>query len=310
MAIIEKPISVKTYYSVIKEDAKNEIEDCNSQIQKLESESKVKRDKVIESNQIYRDNKIYLEEYEDFIKSDYNDGKFLNMAKRLYYNRSGEYEFVQEYYYLYDYALTLKNIKDLKNKIARLEKIANISYKDFNTTVVEFYKGVQKELIKNGKAYAFEGKLGWTCINRAKVIKRGAKKRLNYVATKQNKERLLAEGKKLFNKEEADWCKANNIEYDGVDYRVYLDEEYLYEMPLLGCKLTNGKLYKLELTDYRGTSVRGKSNEDLRNEYKTVDNILKLDLDTKTKLKICLQIDKILYYNFIRDESEKSYAYR
>lgn len=309
MAIVEKPVSTRKYYKEIREDIKTEIESYTSQIRELEIELKVKRDKVIENNQIYRDNKIYLENYEDFIKNDYINGRLLGVAKSLYYNRSGEYEFVPEFYYLYDYALTVKNIRELKNKVEKLEKVYNVTLKEFNDTVVTFYKGVQKELIKNGHGYVFEGRLGWVAINRVKVIVK-RRRRLDYKATKENKAKLLAEGKKLFNLEEANWCKANNIEYDGVDYRVFLNDDYLYEIPLLDCRITNGSLYKLELTDYRGLSVRGKTNEDLIEEYKTVDNILKLDLDTKTKLRICLKIDKLLYYNFIRNESEESYAYK
>ena len=110
-----------------------------------------------------------------------------------------------------------------------------------------------------------------------------------------------------YNKEEAEWCKRNNIEYDGVEFRVFKDNEYCYEFPLINCRIPNGRKYKLTVTDYRATSVRGKTNEQLIEEYKRDKNkICELPVDVKTKLSMCNEVDKTLYLNFIRNENQKS----
>ena len=94
----------------------------------------------------------------------------------------------------------------------------------------------------------------------------------------------------------------NNIEYNGVDGRVYSNHEYVYEIPLINCRLPNGRSFKLEPTDYRAYKVRGKTNQDLIEECnRDVDKICELPVDIKTKLTMSVEVDKMLYLNFIRN---------
>ena len=52
--------------------------------------------------------------------------------------------------------------------------------------------------------------------------------------------KTFAAGKKIYNKEEADWCARNGIEYKAEDKRVFRKDEYCYEIPLIHCRITNG----------------------------------------------------------------------
>ena len=61
---------------------------------------------------------------------------------------------------------------------------------------------------------------------------------IDFAATNKKKKELIAKGLKPYNEKEAKWCKDNHIPYDGVDYKVYKNDECWYEYCLLGCRLT------------------------------------------------------------------------
>ena len=59
-------------------------------------------------------------------------------------------------------------------------------------------------------------------------------------------------------------------------------------------------------SNYYGRSVRGKSNQQLIEECNyDKEKICELDLDVRAKLDLCLELDKILYTKFIRNENQK-----
>ena len=60
-------------------------------------------------------------------------------------------------------------------------------------------------------------------------------------------------------------------------------------------------------SDFRGAALRGKSNKDLAIESgNDIKKVCDLPLDYRTKLSICLDIDKLLYTNFVRNETQKA----
>ena len=85
-----------------------------------------------------------------------------------------------------------------------------------------------------------------------------------------------------------------------------MKNEYCYQIPLIGCKLPNGSKYKLHISDYRATSIRSKTNEDLIKEANgDLNKILEYPADLRLKLNLCNKIDKMLYLNFIRNENQE-----
>lgn len=188
------------------------------------------------------------------------------------------------------------------------EKCIKVSYKQYRCFLQEFTNKIVRELIINGKGYVFSNYIGWIVINRVKVNKRG-RKMLDFAKTKANKRKLIAEGKHIYNTEEAKWCKENNLEYKGIDYRVYRNDEYMYEIPLLDCKCKSGTQLEFTPSDYRGKGTRDKTNEELVQESDgNKEWICNLICDIKTKLTLCNQVDKMNYLNYIRDENQASSA--
>ena len=62
--------------------------------------------------------------------------------------------------------------------------------------------------------------------------------------------------------------------------------------------------------DYRAVELRGKSNKQRIEECdNNPEKICELPIDMKSKIHMCVEVDKMLYTNFIRNEGQTSYKY-
>jgi hypothetical protein len=151
----------------------------------------------------------------------------------------------------------------------------------------------------------FEDNIGWLCINRCKVVQ-GNRKLLDFQATKRNKEKLLAEGKRLWNKTEYEYAKSLGLDYDGVDYRKYVEAEYCYEFALLDTKLKLDDKIRFEPCARR-SHIEGRTDEQVIADCDNdLNKICELQIDVKRKLNLCIKTNDLLYLNFIRNESQQS----
>ena len=305
MAIKETPITWRAYYKNMihsytqkKEEALEILKDLNETVTSLHAS-------ILKNKDTYKKEfQINLDDYEEFVNNEYKDGIFIKLAKGAFLNRKNNYLLVADLYDLFNLARKQKDVYDILKDIELYDNMINIEMYDYRDILKLFYEEVHRQMILNGKGYAFEGDLGWICINRCVLEK--VRPHLDYAATRKKKEELIAQGKRPYKKEEADWCNKNHIPYDGVPYRVFQKVEAVYEIPLIHCKLPDGRKFKLDISDYRGTEVRGKTNQDLINEANgDLEYICKLPVCLRTKLNLCLQIDKTLYTNFIRNENQE-----
>lgn len=306
MAIKEIPTNFRVYYKSMKETIRPKYEKAVDTYEKGLVEEKSFYDDIKLREQIYIEKyKFNLSSYKEFVDNTYINGEFLDAAKSLFLNKKKNYLATNPAYNVYKLARKQKELYELKHQIDIWEKMLDVTLDEYQKILQIFYNEVHKNLIINGYGYVFENPIGWTCINRCKIVE-GRRKHLDYNATKINKEKLLAEGKRLWNKEEAEYAASIGADYNGVDYRVYLKGEVCYEMPLIGCRLNTGEKYKLTPTFAR-RHIKGKTNEQLINECdKDLNNICELPIDIKLKLKLCLETDNILYLNFIRNEAQQS----
>lgn len=303
--IKETPTNFRVYYTCMRDAYTQKKEEATAILEDL---CKQRDDLYIDVKSEYnlkgKDYGITLEKYKEFVENRYITGELFRVAKGYLINKEGNYEIIGSRFNLYKLAEIQKEIYKLEQDIIFSNKMLNITLKEYTNILKMYYNEVHKKMIIDGYGYAIGGRIGWTCFNRCHIVK--AKPHIDYAATKKNKERLLAEGKRLYDKEEAEWCRKNGIEYDGVDGRVYRNPEYVYEMPLINCTLPDGSKMKLTTSNYYGRSVRGKSNQQLIEECNYDKNkICELDLDVRAKLDLCLEIDKILYTKFIRNENQK-----
>lgn len=314
MAIKETPTNYRIYYKSMK-DAITPL--YNDTVEKLNTNNlKLKEyyNLIFTSlDSIKKEYKIDLTKYEEFNNKEYKTGKLLKTSIGLLFSKKhkdGENpEARGSLVFLYNYAkLQKENSVILKNNIL-YAKLLNLNIKEYNAILRTYYTEVHKQLILNGYGYAFSNNIGWICINRCKNF--NSKPCLDFAATKKREKELKASGKRIYNKKEAEWCERNNIEYKAEDKRVFRNAEYFYEIPLIGCGLTNGVDIKLEISDYRHRSIRGKTNKDLINECNNdINKICDIPIDLKSKLSMCIEADFTLYNKFIRNDTQKSINFR
>ena len=305
MAIKETPANFRVYYKLFITDNKQKIEDTIKLKETLEEAVKEKHSNVSSWKEVYEKQfNVKLDNYIEFKKNKYSIGKFYKVAKGLLINKQNDYELVSDLFNLFDLADTQKQIHDCETKIVFYTKCSNLTLKEYTEILRTYYTEVHKKLILDGYGYSFSNGIGWICVNRCVFNKR--KPMLDYAATKKREKELIAQGKHIYNKEEADWCARNGIEYKAEDKRVFVCNEYCYQIPLISSKLPNGDSLKLEVTDYRHNSIRGKTNDELIEMCKgDIKKICELPLDLKTKVTLCDKADKILYTKFIRNENQK-----
>lgn len=305
MAIKEVPTNFRVYYTCMRESVTEQRLKALDIRSDLENTVVILKDDIAAKAFVYKNTfGIDVINSEEFKQNKYIDGHLYKLARGLFINKKDNYTIVSDLFDLYNYAKKQKEIHSLDVEINHYDKLLSLSIKEYSNILNVFYSEVHRQMILNGYGYSFEGSLGWICINRCHKVK--SKPTIDFAATKKRKKELLDQGKKLYNKEEAEWCKSHGIEYDGVDGRVYLNNEYCYEVPLIDCHIPHGNKFKLTITDNRGRAIRGKTNDDLLKETNyDKEAICALPVDLKTKLTLCNIADKMLYTNFIRNENQK-----
>ena len=303
--IKETPTNFRVYYTSMKDAYTQKKEEASAILVDLNNSLKDLYNIVsTDFNNNKKDFPINLEDYPEYINNKYIDNTFLRVAKGILINHKGNYEAVGRNFDIYKLAKLQKDIFTIKKDIAFYDKILDISIKEYQNLLKLYYTTVQKKLILDGYGYVFDGRIGWICINRCHI--KSVRPHIDYKATNERKRQLLKEGKRIYNKEEAEWCEQNGVEYKAEDVRVFQKLEYVYEIPLIGCKTKGGDKVKFETSDYRGRSIRGKKNDDLLKESGGDKNkILDIDVDIRTKLYLCIESDKLLYAKFIRNESQE-----
>ncbi|MBO7693002.1 MAG: hypothetical protein J6Y28_09760 [Acholeplasmatales bacterium] len=305
MALKETPIGYRVYYKKLREDYTQRKEEALSVLDDLKLSVNALHEDIKSNAERYKNEfNINLFDYKEFVENTYIDGLFIRLAKGAFINRKGNHVLVADLFDLYNLAKKQKQIYDLNEDIRLYDKILLLTIKQYHTILLTFYNEVHKKMIIKGYGYVFEGDLGWTCINRCRLNK--VKRHIDFAATRKKKEDIIARGGKPYNKEEAEWCEKNGLPYDGEPYTVLQHIESCYEVPLIDCKLPNGRKFKFEAADTRGLEGRGKTNEELREIAKDdLEAICNMQIGLKTKISLCNNIDKTLYTNFIRNENQE-----
>ena len=309
MAIKEIPINAKVYYKLFVRNNKQKLEDSLKLLEELEEDIEVRRKNILSWIDVYiNEFNFNPNQYIEFENNEYTTGRFYKAAKGLLINKQNDYELVGDLFNLYEFASKQKEIYDLKQDIVLFKKCIALSLKEYTEILRVYYTEVHKHLVLEGEGYAFSGELGWICVNRCIIDKKHPI--LDYSATKKREKELIEKGERIYNKEEADWCLRNGIEYKAKDKRVFICNEYCYQIPLIDCKLPNARSLEFKVSDYRHRSCRGKTNDELIELCnRDIKKICELPVDLKTKVTLCDKVNKILYTKFIRNENQKPFTF-
>lgn len=308
MAIKDTPVGVRHYCRFMRDAFGKKRKEALAKLNELNKKIKVGHDEIKSNLEVYKNTcDVNLLDYDEFVNNKYADGKFFKLAKGMYMNRSNNYELVSDLFDVYNLASQQKQISELEKEVALYDKCLALKVNDYCRILRTFYNEVHKQMLINGYGYAYTGRIGWVCINRVAIVGK-SKPLLDWVATRKREAELKAQGKRIYNKEEAEWCAKNGIEYKAEDKRVFTHPECYYEICLINCKLPNGTKFVPDFLDYRGAELRGKTNQDLIDYcHNNLEEIVKLPLDLRTKVALCNKVDPILYTKFIRNEKQISY---
>lgn len=309
MAIKEIPINAKGYYKLFIKNNKQKLEDSLKLLEELEEDIEIRHKNILSWIDVYiNEFNFDPNQYIEFKNNEYTIGRFYRAAKGLLINKQNDYELVGDLFTLYELASKQKEIYDLKQDIVLFKKCIALSLKEYTEILRVYYTEVHKHLVLEGEGYAFSGELGWICVNRCIIDKKHPM--LDYSATKKREKELIEKGERIYNKEEADWCLRNGIEYKAKDKRVFICNEYCYQIPLIDCKLPNARSLEFKVSDYRHRSCRGKTNDELIELCnRDIKKICELSVDLKTKVTLCDKANKILYTKFIRNENQKPFTF-
>jgi hypothetical protein len=128
---------------------------------------------------------------------------------------------------------------------------------------------------------------------------------VDHNATNIRKRQLLAEGRKLWDKDEAQWYHNRGIPYDGVDYRVFKEMTHYYEFCFVRSSIFSFNHQELDISDVISNKLRGNTYETFAEMCKSLDEIYNLQVDIKFKLHIMLTKYPGKYTNFIRNATQR-----
>ena len=136
------------------------------------------------------------------------------------------------------------------------------------------------------------------------------KQKIDFAATNKRKKELLEKGIKLYDEKEADWYRARNIPYDGVDYRVYIDKKFFYDINFVNSSIFGKKELDYQRTEYVHAKFRGLSYQEIADKYcNDIDDIVNLNVDIKYKLNIYLYKYPEKHNNFVRNDEQSNLNY-
>lgn len=200
-----------------------------------------------------------------------------------------------------------KKIEEYTEMINIASHRSKITYRQYESYIMKYYNGVHRQIL-TGKGYKFNAGIGTLLINRWPV---NIKKRyIDYQATRKNKEKLIAMGKKLYNEVDAKWHAKMGIPYDGVDYRVFRNVTHDFEIDIFGSKIFTNKNHNFRFTQYVNIKFKGMSYIEMANICNNIDEIVEFPVDIKYKVNMLLHKYPENYINFIRNENEDRRQFR
>lgn len=300
-------IKLKEYYTEYIAKAKTDIYLYNQKLKELE-ETKVSLESYFENNKqaISKVGDDYNIQF-DYVHMDLKDlnNLYHNKLTKLLVNVKNP-EDSQNLIQISRYCRCIDNISQYKSRIDKANKRSDVSYSKYRQLVELYYNRVQRCLLE-GFGYKFQHGLGILSINRWKS--RNTHSRVNFNETRKAKLKLIEEGKKPWNDEEAKLYEAQGIPYDGVKYTVHDDNKIYYQLELQNSNVfsdKNLKYYKEKNT----TIYRGMSYEDIANTCKSDEDVYNLKVDLMTKVQISLIRHPENFLKFVRNAEQDRYKYR
>lgn len=302
-------IKIKEYYLRYIFNAERDIKKYENDLIEIKEAKEVLYKTINENyNKICNIFNINLKDYDlEWIEKKYNYSETL-YKQILKLIKVVEDENRAILFQLLKYCYRLKDENTTNKLIYVAGRRKELSFKDYKEFVNKYYLAVHKAILE-GYGYKFGGGIGTLIINYYK-IDNPVKPKIDYAETNKRKKEIIARGLKPYDEKEADWYKARNIPYDGVEYRVYLTKKFVYDITFIDSKIFHKKELDYQRTEYVHAKLRGLSYQEMADKYcETFDDIINLNVDIKYKLNIFLYKWPEKYLNFVRNAEQSKYKY-
>lgn len=302
-------IKLKDYYLRYIYNAKNDVEEYQKS---LNSIIKTKQDikDIINENKfiLYDKYDINLEDYDiewNLMKYNKNEDLYKLIIKFIKtISDTDRFIFIQ----IIKYCVKLKEEYNTNNLIKIAKCRENLTLKEYKNYINKYYLNVHKQVLE-GFAYKFTNGIGTFLITYYKIDNK-TKPKIDFAATNKRKKELLEKGYKLYDEKEADWYKARNIPYNAVDYRVYIDKKFFYDINFINSKIFHKGELDYQRTEYVHAKFRGLSYQEIADQNcNNFEDIINLNVDIKYKLNILLYKYPEKHNNFIRNDEQSKYKY-
>lgn len=287
-------VRINEYYLTFISNAKKDIIKYQNKLNEQES-YKTQRFNLITT---------YKNEYENLFKINIDDEQeAVERAERLI---PTEIDTHRRYLLslIVQYGTILKKINEYHTMLRLAFTRKELPFKKYSELVNKYYCKVHK-FVLNGFGYKYDYGIGILCIWRVRVdSNKRNRKRIDFKATNARKRELLALGKKLYDKDEAEICAKKGIPYDGVDYRIYLNRTHIYLIDIFYSKLFTHRKHIFKHTEYINSKVKGMSYTEMADACNNIDEISNFPVDLRYKLNMTLHKDPSKYICYIRNDDE------
>lgn len=309
---MKQDIVLATYYSVFKEQCSARKAKETEKLNKYIKDIKDREDEVfIDGIDLERWLGIELE-YKIYDDTNYDYGNLIDIARKEYAITNPNLKIKRNALFnLINLCISILRVRKSKQILSKIDTELSMPYKEWLTYVTRYYMQVQNEII-DGRAYSYGKSMGYISIYRVKNDSgRSYIKRIDYLATKERKAELIEQGVKIYDKDEETIYKEKGLVYDGVDYRVYLNEDYFYDLVLSGSKYPNSNKMKFNNIKFIGVPIR-EAKLDMKQiaEKYTIEEIKELPIDLMYKARAIVLKESHLGLKYIRNNEQRIYNYR
>lgn len=302
-------IKIKDYYLRYVYNAKDDVIYYNNLLEEINNTKDNLYNKIKENIELLIDKfDINLNCFEqEWIDKKYNKEELLQkQIIKLIKNINDDYKYLL--IEVLKYCYKLKEEYNTNKLILIAKKRESLTLKDYKSFVSKYYNSVHKNILQ-GYAYKFSNGIGTFLITYYK-IDNPTKPKIDYAATNKKRKELIEKGIKLYDEKEAVWYKERKIPYDGVDYRVYIDKKFFYDINFINSKVFHKNELDYQRTEYVHAKFRGLSYQEIAdNNCKSFDDIINLNVDIKYKLNIMLYLYPETHNNFVRNNEQSKYKY-
>lgn len=295
--------SLRDYYEAYKAKASGDVLYFTSKVRTYNIRRHGYRQQLITNYDKYKELGIELGKYPfEYGMGIYQDGKLNKDAVKLLDKVTTD-EDKKLINNLILYTNTVKLLHDTKILLDEAEHRDKLTYDEYNNYVLRYYGEVTKQLFE-GYGYNMNYHIGMLFYERVDLPEK-ERKVLDYAATNKAKAKLIAEGKKPYEKKMADLYAARGLRYDGVPYAVYRTKDtFCYKWHFVNSIFLDKLTMEFTMRNHT-PNIHYKLNdttmEGIAKYYNyDYDKVVYSNIGLQQKANILLNIDKTRYTKFIR----------